>query len=172
MVAVGRRALDGSHLDRTRCLRELARGVADDDDQRVRGRKRRCADGPNLASRKPVTKLVRRLGRDERREGRRGVVLIRSREARNPRRDRSVRSGGGNVDAINCLAAELIDARQPPQPVGGRRARRRGGARLDPGSVAGGRRDGLTASLVIFGAYSVAFAIKVFSGPPQRRAVQ
>ena len=39
-------------------------------------------------------------------------------------------------------------------------------------AVAGGRRDGLTASLVIFGAYSVAFAIKVFSGPPQRRAVQ
>jgi hypothetical protein len=38
-------------------------------------------------------------------------------------------------------------------------------------AVAGGRRDGLTASLVIFGAYSVAFAIKVFSGPP-RRAVQ
>lgn len=30
--------------------------------------------------------------------------------------------------------------------------------------VAGGRADGLTAALVIFGAYSVAFAIKVFSG--------
>ena len=92
-VAVGRRALDGSDLDRTRCLRELARGVADDDDQRVRGRKRRCADGPDLAPRKPVTKLVRRLGRDERREGRRGVVLTRSGQVRNPRRDRSVRSG-------------------------------------------------------------------------------
>jgi hypothetical protein len=39
-------------------------------------------------------------------------------------------------------------------------------------AVAGGRRDGLTASLVIFGAYSVAFAIKVTTGPPRRRAVQ
>ena len=78
-VAVGRRALDGADFDRTRCLRELARGVADDDDQRVRGRQRRCADGPDLAPRKPVTKLVRRFGREERAEGRRGVVLTRSR---------------------------------------------------------------------------------------------
>ncbi len=38
--------------------------------------------------------------------------------------------------------------------------------------VAGGREDGLTAALVIFGAYSVAFAIKVITGPPRRRAVQ
>jgi hypothetical protein len=43
--------------------------------------------------------------------------------------------------------------------------------------VAGGRADGLTAALVIFGAYSVAFAIRVFSGPPappassQRKAI-
>ncbi len=39
-------------------------------------------------------------------------------------------------------------------------------------AVVGGRRDGLTASLVIFGAYSVAFAIKVISGPPRRTAVR
>ena len=39
-------------------------------------------------------------------------------------------------------------------------------------AVVGGRRDGLTAALVIFGAYSVAFAIKVISGPPRRRAAQ
>jgi hypothetical protein len=39
-------------------------------------------------------------------------------------------------------------------------------------AVAGGRADGLTAALVIFGAYSVAFVIRVLSGPPQRRAVQ
>jgi hypothetical protein len=39
-------------------------------------------------------------------------------------------------------------------------------------AVAGGRVDGLTAALVIFGAYSVAFAIKVITGPPGRRAVQ
>lgn len=39
-------------------------------------------------------------------------------------------------------------------------------------AVVGGRRDGLTASLVIFGAYSVAFGIKVISGPPRRTAVQ
>ncbi len=35
--------------------------------------------------------------------------------------------------------------------------------------VAGKRADGLTAALVIFGAYSVAFVIRVISGPPQRR---
>ena len=34
--------------------------------------------------------------------------------------------------------------------------------------VAGGRADGLTAALTIFGAYSVAFAVRVLSGPPQR----
>lgn len=39
-------------------------------------------------------------------------------------------------------------------------------------AVIGGRRDGLTASLVIFGAYSVSFAVKVIMGPPRRRAVQ
>jgi len=32
----------------------------------------------------------------------------------------------------------------------------------------GGRRNGLTAALVICGAYTVAFAIKVISGPPSR----
>ena len=116
-VAAGRRALDGSDLDRTRCLRELAGGVADDDDQRVRGRQRRCADGPDLAPRIPVTKLVRRFGPKERRQGRRGVVLTRSRQMRNPRRDRSVRSGRGDVDSIDRLVAELVGAREPPQPV-------------------------------------------------------
>lgn len=35
--------------------------------------------------------------------------------------------------------------------------------------LAGGRADGLTAALVIFGAYSVAFVIRVISGPPQSR---
>jgi hypothetical protein len=34
--------------------------------------------------------------------------------------------------------------------------------------LAGGRADGLTAALVIFGAYSVAFLIRVLSGPPRR----
>jgi len=38
--------------------------------------------------------------------------------------------------------------------------------------VAGGRANGLTAALVTFGAYSVAFAIKVIMGPPQRRAIR
>jgi hypothetical protein len=41
--------------------------------------------------------------------------------------------------------------------------------------VIGGRADGLTAALTIFGAYSVAFAVKVIAGPPegkpQRRRV-
>jgi hypothetical protein len=35
--------------------------------------------------------------------------------------------------------------------------------------VVGGRPDGLTAALVIFGAYSIAFAIKVLAGPPDKR---
>ena len=39
-------------------------------------------------------------------------------------------------------------------------------------AVVGGRRDGLAASLVILGAYTVAFAIKVISGPPRRTAVR
>ena len=69
-VAVGRRALDGPDLDRTRCHRELVGGVADDDDERVRGGKCRSADGPNLAPRKPVTKLVGRHGLEKRRKGR------------------------------------------------------------------------------------------------------
>ncbi|MHB1537149.1 MAG: hypothetical protein ACYCYN_01355 [Solirubrobacteraceae bacterium] len=34
--------------------------------------------------------------------------------------------------------------------------------------VAGGRPDGLCAALVIFGAYSIAFAVRVLSGPPAR----
>jgi hypothetical protein len=39
-------------------------------------------------------------------------------------------------------------------------------------ALVGGRRDGLAASLVILGAYSVAFAVKVLSGPPNRRAAR
>jgi hypothetical protein len=39
-------------------------------------------------------------------------------------------------------------------------------------AVVGGRRDGLTCSLVIFGAYSVALAVKLLTGPPRRRVVQ
>ena len=39
-------------------------------------------------------------------------------------------------------------------------------------AAAGGRVDGLTAALVIFGAYSVAFLMKVITGPPRRKAVQ
>jgi membrane protein YqaA with SNARE-associated domain len=33
--------------------------------------------------------------------------------------------------------------------------------------VVGGRKDGLTTALFVFGAYSVAFVIKLFSGPPE-----
>jgi hypothetical protein len=39
-------------------------------------------------------------------------------------------------------------------------------------AVAGGRRDGLTASLVIFGAYSVAFGVKLIMGPPRPRVTR
>lgn len=38
--------------------------------------------------------------------------------------------------------------------------------------VVGGRADGLTAALVIFGAYSIVFVLKVFAGPPNRTAAQ
>jgi hypothetical protein len=34
--------------------------------------------------------------------------------------------------------------------------------------VAGSRRDGLTAAVVIFAAYSIAFMIKIAGGPPER----
>jgi hypothetical protein len=37
--------------------------------------------------------------------------------------------------------------------------------------VAGHRADGLTAAIVIFGAYSIAFVIRLMSGPPPPRAV-
>lgn len=37
-------------------------------------------------------------------------------------------------------------------------------------AIIGGRRDGLTASLMIFGAYSVAFAVKLLTGPRRRSA--
>jgi hypothetical protein len=43
-----------------------------------------------------------------------------------------------------------------------------GGAIVAAG-VLGKRADGLTAALLIFGAYSVAFAIRVVSGPPSAR---
>ncbi|MGA2165723.1 MAG: hypothetical protein ABSH36_14830 [Solirubrobacteraceae bacterium] len=36
--------------------------------------------------------------------------------------------------------------------------------------VVGGRADGLTAALTICGAYSVAFAIRVLTGPPPKKA--
>ena len=39
-------------------------------------------------------------------------------------------------------------------------------------ALAGGREDGLTASLVIFVAYTVAFAIRVITGPPQRKVLR
>ncbi|MDQ6806496.1 MAG: hypothetical protein M3065_16365 [Actinomycetota bacterium] len=38
--------------------------------------------------------------------------------------------------------------------------------------AAGHRADGLTAALVIFAAYSIAFAVRLLSGPPPPRAVQ
>jgi hypothetical protein len=38
--------------------------------------------------------------------------------------------------------------------------------------VVGDRADGLTAAIVIFTAYSVAFVIRVLSGPPEERAAK
>lgn len=38
--------------------------------------------------------------------------------------------------------------------------------------VVGARADGLTAALVIFGAYSLAFVVRVLSGPPNRKAAR
>lgn len=39
-------------------------------------------------------------------------------------------------------------------------------------AVSGGRVDGLACSITVFAAYSVAFAIRVLSGPPGRQAPQ
>lgn len=36
--------------------------------------------------------------------------------------------------------------------------------------VVGGRADGLTAAIVIFAAYSIAFALRIASGPPEGQA--
>ena len=117
-VAISRRAPDGPDLGRTRHPGELARGVPDDDDQRVRGRQRRRADGPDLATRIPVAQLIRRLGPEQGREGGRGEVLTRSWQVRKPGRDRSARPGRGHVDPVDRLVAELVEAGQPPQPAG------------------------------------------------------
>lgn len=38
--------------------------------------------------------------------------------------------------------------------------------------VAGGRKDGLAAAVLIFAAYSVAFAIRIASGPPPERELE
>jgi hypothetical protein len=38
--------------------------------------------------------------------------------------------------------------------------------------VAGGRKDGLTAAILIFAAYSVGFAIRIGSGPPPERELK
>ena len=38
--------------------------------------------------------------------------------------------------------------------------------------VAGSRADGLTAAVVIFGAYSIAFMIRVIVGPPERKGTK
>ena len=82
--------------------------MADNDDQRVRGGQCGRTDAPNLVPRIPVGELVGRFGPKQRREGGRGVVLARSRQVRNPRRDRGVRSGGGNVDPVDLLVVELV----------------------------------------------------------------
>src|SRR5271166_6226260 len=39
-------------------------------------------------------------------------------------------------------------------------------------ALLGGRQDGLTASLVIFAAYTVALAVRVITGPPQRKVLR
>lgn len=65
----------------------------------------------------------------------------------------------------------IARARQPRTQLGLNLAEAFGRIWLLAGAIvvagaAGGRADGLTAALVIFGAYSVAFAIRVASGPP------
>ena len=125
-IATGRRVLDASDLDRTWVLRELVRVVTDDDDQRVGGREACSADGPDLASGEPVGELVRRCRRQQALERWRGVVLPRSWQVREPWRHRRGRPRGGDIDPVDGLVAELIDAEQPPQRVRRRGARRRG----------------------------------------------
>ena len=65
-------------------VRELARGVADDDDQRVGGRQRRGADGADLVPGEAVAELAGGGGVQQRAERGRGVELARPGQARMP----------------------------------------------------------------------------------------
>jgi hypothetical protein len=67
----------------------------------------------------------------------------------------------------------LLNVQEPRHRLGARLFASFGRIWLLAGAIvaaglAGSRRDGLTAALVIFGAYSIAFMIKLASGPPQR----
>jgi hypothetical protein len=84
------------------------------------------------------------------------------------------------VGAVAWLAQRLL-ARAGQRWIAGRGADARFGLNLVDGfgriwllagaivlaAVIGGRRDGLAAALLIFGAYSVAFAMRLVSGRPQ-----
>jgi hypothetical protein len=67
----------------------------------------------------------------------------------------------------------LLDVAAPRQRLGARLFASFGRIWLLAGAivaagVAGRRQDGLTAAIVIFAAYSIAFMIKLASGPPRR----
>jgi len=85
---------------------------------------------------------------------------------------------GGGTWILQRLVQELDQRwlarmRQPVRQLGYRLFEAFGRIWLLAGGiiVAGviARADGLTAALVIFGAYTVRFAIRVLSGPPRRR---
>ena len=123
-IATGRRLLDASDFDRPGDKRELVRVVADDDDQRVGRREAGWPDGSGLVSGKPLGQLVCRGRRQQAFERRRGVILSGSRQMRESRRDRRGWPRGGDIDPVDCLVAELVDAEQPPQRIRRRGARR------------------------------------------------
>ncbi len=76
--------VDAGHLARPRDLGQLLGGVTDDDDQGVRGRQGGRADGADLGSREAIAQLGRRHRAKEPAEGRRGVVLTRPGQTREP----------------------------------------------------------------------------------------
>ncbi len=109
---------------------QLVGRAADHDDQRVGRRQRGRRDGAHIPSRVAVGQLRGRDGTHQRAQRGRDVVLARAGEPRDPRRNRGVRTGDGQVDPADDLAAVLVGRQRPPQRR--RRRRRAFAARLEP----------------------------------------
>ena len=114
-AAMAGRGVERGDLRRARDLRQLGRGVADDDDQRGRGRERRRPDRADLLPRKARAELGRGRRAQEPLECRRRVELARSGEMRDTGRDRRAGTGGRNIDPIDRLVLEVIGVERRPQ---------------------------------------------------------